>query len=58
MRMRGVDLTELVEKLLDVIEQYLDDNPGFTADEAAAALSYTQGAIFRLASDVPPSGLN
>jgi hypothetical protein len=57
-RLKGVDLTELVTILAEVIDQYMTDNPGFTADEAAAAVSFVHGAIFRIASEIPASKLH
>lgn len=58
MKLKGVDLTELVEALAEVIDQHMKDNPGFTADEAAAALSFVHGAIFRVASEIPANKLH
>jgi hypothetical protein len=57
-KLKGIDLTELVEALAEVIDQYMKDNPGFTADEAAAAVSFVHGAIFRVASEIPASKLH
>lgn len=56
--MRGVDASELIEAIADVIDQYMRDNPGFTADEAAAAVSFVHGAIFRVASEIPANKLH
>ena len=58
MKLRGIDLTELIEALAEVIDQYMKDNPGFTADEAAAAVSFVHGAIFRIASELPANKLH
>lgn len=58
MRMKGVDLTELIEALAEVIDQYMKDNPDFSADEAAAAVSFVHGAIFRVASEIPANKLH
>lgn len=58
MRLKGTDLSELVEALSEVINQYIEDNPDCTADEVVAALSFVHGSIFRLASDVPASKLH
>jgi hypothetical protein len=56
--MKGVDLTELIEALAEVIDQYMKDNPDFSADEAAAAVSFVHGAIFREASQIPANKLH
>lgn len=58
MKLRGIDLSELIEALAEVIDQYMKDNPGFTADEAAAAVSFVHGAFFRVASELPANKLN
>lgn len=58
MRLKGIDLSELVEALSEVINQYIEDNPDCTSDEVVAALSFVHGSIFRLASDVPASKLH
>ena len=58
MRLKGVDLTALVEALAEVIDQYMQDNPDFTADEAAEAVSFVHGAIFREASQIPANKLH
>lgn len=58
MRLKGIDLSALVEALAEVIDQYMKDNPDCTADEVVAALSFVHGSIFRLASDVPASKLH
>jgi hypothetical protein len=57
-RMKGVDLSDLIEAIAEVIDQYMKDHPDFTADEAAAAVSFVHGAIFRQASDIPANKLH
>ena len=56
--MKPVDCEDLVDALAELIDKYMEDNPDFTADEAHAALSYVEGSIFRLASDIPASKLH
>jgi hypothetical protein len=57
-KLKGVDLSDLIETLAEVIDQYMKDNPDFTADEAAAAVSFVHGAIFRVASEMPANKLH
>jgi hypothetical protein len=56
--LKGVDLSELVEILATVIDQYMRENPGFTADEAAAAVSFVHGTVFRIANELPANKLH
>ena len=58
MRLRGIDLSELVDALVEVIAQHMQDHPDCTADEAVAALSYVHGVCFRAAKDIPASKLH
>lgn len=58
MKLKGVDLSDLIEALAAVIDQYMKDNPDFTADEAAAAVSFVHGAVFRVASEIPAKKLH
>lgn len=58
MKLRGVDLSELVEALAEVIDRYTEEHPGTSADEIEAAVSYVHGAMFRLANETPPSKLH
>ena len=55
---RGVEITELVDAIANVIDLYMQMNPEMSADEAVCALDYVRASLFRLASETPASKLN
>ena len=48
---RGIEITELVDAIANVIDLYMQMNPEMSADEAVCALDYVRASIFRLASE-------
>lgn len=58
MSLEAIDNTDLIETLATVIDQYIEDHPDTPMDEIAAAVSYVQGTMFRLASETPPNKLH
>jgi hypothetical protein len=51
-------LTDLVDTLTTVIDQFAEEHPDTLVDEVAAAVNYVASSMFRLASEIPPSKLH
>jgi hypothetical protein len=51
-------LFDLVETLGTVIQQFIEAHPDTPMDQVAAAVSFVQGSMFRLAIEIPPNKLH
>jgi hypothetical protein len=52
------DIRVLVETIFSTIDQFMEEHPEVPVDTVATAVSFIHGAMFRLASEIPPSKLH